>query len=158
VTVLNLDPGLLGALPITAPGREAGGGPAAPPGASGGPGTDGRLGVGVRTVIGGKLAGNGLGRPAACWDLDLQLPRPGQGGAPDILLGDLVAITDIDARYNMGYRRDWVSVGIVGHGSSPLPGHGPGMTAILTAPATALDVRPDQLRHVGLTERALKLQ
>ncbi len=32
----------------------------------------------------------------------------------------------------------WVSVGIVVHGASPLPGHGPGMTPILTGPRSAL--------------------
>lgn len=142
VTVCNLDPGLLEVLPITAAG----------------PGTDGRVGVSVRAVIPGKLAGNGLGRPAPGWDLDLQLPMPGPDGTGDVLLGDLVAVTDIDARYNMGYRRGWVTIGIVVHGSSPLPGHGPGMTPILTAPAGALAVQQDDVGHVGLTERALKLQ
>jgi Domain of unknown function (DUF4438) len=142
VTVMNLDPGLLPDLPIAAAEPEAGG----------------KLIVGVRAVIPGKLAGNGLGRPAAGWDLDLQLPPPGRPGTGDVRLGDLVAVTDIDARYNMGYRRGWVTVGIVGHGSSPLPGHGPGMTPILTAPGAVLAVEPDDARHVGLTERCLKLQ
>jgi len=141
VTVMNLDPGVLAALPIIAAEPETGG----------------KLTVRVRTVVPGKLAGNGLGRPAAGWDLDLQLPPPGQDGAADVRLGDLVAVTDIDARYNMGYRRGWVTIGIVVHGSSPLPGHGPGMTPILTAPAAVLAVQPDNARHVGLTERGLKL-
>jgi Domain of unknown function (DUF4438) len=158
VTMLNLDPGLLPALPITAPGRDADGESDARPAGAVAPGTEGRLGVQVRIIVPGKLAGNGLGRPAAGWDLDLQLPSPGRGDAADVLLGDLVAVTDIDARYNMGYRRGWVTIGIVAHGSSPLPGHGPGMTPILTAPETALAIQRDDVRHVGLTERCLKLQ
>ena len=53
------------------------------------------------------------------------------GGAGDVALGDLVAVTDLDARYNMGYRRGWVTVGVIGHGASSLPGHGPGLTAAM---------------------------
>ncbi len=128
----------------------------------------------VRCVLPGKLAGNGIGRPAVSWDLDLQLTSadvavPGDtaaggaapGGAaavPDVLLGDLIALTDIDARYNMGYRRGWLTVGVVVHGASPLPGHGPGITPILTGPAGALLARPDAAGHVGLTAAMLKLQ
>ncbi len=97
--------------------------------------------VSVRMVLPSKLAGNGL---------------PGDG--QDLRLGDLVAITDIDARYNMGYRRDWVSVGVTGHGSSPLPGHGPGITPILTGPRTLLAAREDRHDHAGLTAALLKLQ
>ena len=58
----------------------------------------------------------------------------------------------------MGYRRGWVTVGVVVHGASPLPGHGPGITPILTGPAAALQPQPDPAGHVGLTEAVLKLQ
>jgi len=69
-----------------------------------------------------------------------------------------VAVTDVDARYNMGYRRGWVTVGVVGHGASPLPGHGPGMTPILTGPTGSLRTVPDAAGHVGLTAAAVQLQ
>jgi Domain of unknown function (DUF4438) len=137
VAVLNLDPDLLARLPI-----EISDG--------------GQVTAGVRTVVPGKLAGNGIGRPAVSWDLDLQL-TPADPAA-DILLGDLVAVTDIDARYNMGYRRGWVTVGVVGHGASPLPGHGPGLTPILTGPSTALQPIPEAAGHVGLTAAFMQLQ
>jgi hypothetical protein len=114
--------------------------------------------VGVRVTVPSRLAGNGIGRPAAAWDLDLQLPPPGPDGAGDVALGDLVAVSDLDARYNMGYRRGWVTVGIVVHGASPLPGHGPGITPLLTGPAAALRADPDPAGHVGLTAAALRLQ
>lgn len=136
VSVANIDPGLLGALPV----------------ADGG---DGVVTVGVRAVLPAKLSGNGLGRPAAGWDLDLQVRA---GDEPGLRLGDLVAIEDIDARYNMGYRSGWVSVGVVVHGASPLPGHGPGMTPILTGPRSALVTRVDGDGHAGLTDALLKLQ
>lgn len=143
LAVLNIDPGLLAALPVRA-ARD---------------GDRDIVDVQVRLVIPARLAGNGLGRPAHAWDLDLQLPAPGRAGSPsDLLLGDLVAVTDLDARYNMGYRRDWLTVGVAGHGSSPLPGHGPGITPILTGPRGTLAVREDGTGHVGLTGSMLGLQ
>lgn len=138
VMVLNIDPDLLAAL-------EVGSGTA----------QLAAISVSVRTMLPSPLAGNGLGRPAVGWDLDLQLRA---GDDEDLRLGDLVAITDIDARYNMGYRRDWVTVGIAVHGSSPLPGHGPGITPILTGPRARLEARADGENHVGLTDALLKLQ
>jgi hypothetical protein len=141
VMLMNADPGLLGLLPSVQ-----------------WPPADGAaLAVGVRCVVPSKLAGNGLGRPAASWDIDLQLaPGPGEGAG--VLLGDLVAVTGLDARWNMGYRSGFVTVGVVVHGSSPMPGHGPGITPILTGPARALAVTPDAAGHAGLTATALKLQ
>ena len=142
VMVMNLDPDVLALLPVAVP--DSGGAAVI---------------VGVRMTVPSKLAGNGIGRPSASWDLDLQLPPPGpDGAAGDLLLGDLVAVTDLDARWNMGYRRDWVTVGVVVHGGSPLPGHGPGITPVLTGPAGALRPQPDPAGHVGLTGAVLKLQ
>jgi hypothetical protein len=122
--------------------------------------------VGVRAILPSKLAGNGIGRPAAAWDLDLQLPAgppvpaagDGPPGAGGLLLGDLVAVADLDARHNMGYRNGWLTVGVVVHGTSPLPGHGPGITPILTGPRTALSAVADATGHRGLTESGLRLQ
>jgi Domain of unknown function (DUF4438) len=148
VMIMNLDPGALALLPVDLPPS-----PSPPAGDEAAP-----LTVGVRMTVPSRVAGNGIGRPAAAWDLDLQLPPPGPNGAGDLRLGDLVAVTDIDARWNMGYRRGWVTIGVVVHGASPLPGHGPGITPILTGPAGALRPRPDPGGHVGLTGTVLKLQ
>ena len=148
VAVLNAGPGLLGTLPIAWHG-------------------EGPMTVGVRAILPSKVAGNGIGRPAAAWDLDLQLragpdgPAAGDGrppGAAGLLLGDLVAVTGLDARHNMGYRSGWLTVGVVVHGTSPLPGHGPGITPILTGPLTALSAVPDVTGHRGLTESGLGLK
>jgi len=144
VVVLNAAPGLLAALPVAWPGH-------------------GPMTVGVRAALPSKLAGNGIGRPAAAWDLDLQLGTGAAGegqppGADRLLLGDLVAVTDLDARHNMGFRRGWLTVGVVVHGASPMPGHGPGLTPILTGPAAALCAVPDAAGHRGLTESGLGLQ
>jgi hypothetical protein len=149
VAIMNVDPDALAVLPVGLPAAAANG-------AGGAAGGEAVVTVGVRAELPGKVAGNGLGRPAAGWDLDLQLRRSGLDG--DILLGDLVALTAIDARSNIGYRRGWVTVGVVVHGGSPLPGHGPGITPILTGPASALRTVPDGDGHVGLTAAGLKLQ
>ena len=156
VTVLNIDPVAFAALPVAV--------------------DSGRVGASVRVIVPSKLAGNGIGRPAAGWDLDLQLSGRQQAGGPDrdraataapeqagerpdhgsgaagLLLGDLIAVSDLDARWNMGYRRGWLTVGVVVHGGSPMPGHGPGMTPILTGPASVLQAEADPARHAGLTE------
>jgi Domain of unknown function (DUF4438) len=141
VTVLNTAPAAFAALPVAVTGG-------------------GRVLVGVRMIAASKLAGNGIGRPAAGWDLDLQLSESGgqsgdgSGGTGRLLLGDLLAVSDLDARWNMGYRRGWLTVGLVVHGASPLPGHGPGITPILTGPAGVLQAEADPAGHVGLTEAA----
>jgi hypothetical protein len=134
VVLRNIDPWLLARLPVAVAGR--------------------RVSVGVRAVVPGKLVGNGIGRPTPMWDLDLQLtPVTAAGyGAAGLRLGDLVAMTDIDARFNAGYRRGWASVGIVVHGGSPQPGHGPGVTVILSGPADAIVPRVEETEHDGLRE------
>jgi hypothetical protein len=134
VSLRNIDPALLGVLPVA-------GGPDA-------------LTVGVRAQLPSKVVGNGIGRPVPQWDLDLQLTpaNAGRYDAAGLRLGDLVAITDLDARFNAGYRRGWVTVGLVVHGGSPQPGHGPGVTPILTGPAPALRISVDPGGHHGLSE------
>lgn len=117
VQLLNLDPRLLSPL-----GVQVGGGAVSVP---------------VRGVVPGRLAGNGIGRPAQMWDVDLAFPA-GDPVLAGLRLGDLLAVTDLDVRHNMGYRRDWVTVGVVVHGDSPQPGHGPGLTPVLTGPVGRL--------------------
>lgn len=147
VLLMNAGPALLGALPVSWPGQ-------------------GTMTAGVRMILPSKVAGNGIGRPAAAWDLDLQLAAGAGGtagvpgaagdsrmpGADTLLFGDLVAVTDLDARHNMGYRRGWLTVGVVVHGTSPLPGHGPGITPLLTGPVSLLSAAADATGHTGLTE------
>jgi hypothetical protein len=134
VVLRNVDPDLLARLPVEVAGPV--------------------VSAGVRAVLPSRIVGNGIGRPTPMWDLDLQLtPASAAGhGAAGLRLGDLVAITDIDARFNAGYRRGWVSVGVVVHGGSPQPGHGPGVTVILSGPATALVPNADSRDHLGLRE------
>lgn len=134
LTQLNLDPAAVTALPVSH--------------------GDDRLGVSVRGVVPSRAVGNGVGRPMASWDVDLQLDDRDPLRAT-LRLGDLIAITDLDARWNSGYRRGVTSVGLVVHGDSPLPGHGPGVTVLWSGPSTAFDLSVDGETHVGLTDQAL---
>jgi hypothetical protein len=127
VTLRNAAPGLLEALGVVAADR---------------------LRVGVRGVWPSRVVGNGIGRPAPLWSLELS-------DGPAVALGDLVAIADLDARFNAGYRRGWLTVGLVVHGASPLPGHGPGVTVLLTGPAERFEVRSEGDGHCGATEATL---
>jgi hypothetical protein len=113
-----------------------------------------RLDVGVRAGLSSRTVGNGIGRPMAMWDVDLQIDGTTQG-VSELRLGDLVAITDLDARVNAGFRKDWVSVGVVTHGTSPQPGHGPGVTIVLSGPAKHFSVRSEGAAHEGLREETL---
>lgn len=114
---------------------------------------DGLIRVGVRQTFSSRQVGNGIGRPMAMWDVDLQVE---EAEAPaGLCLGDLVAIADLDARTNAGFRRQWISIGVVVHGASPQPGHGPGVTIVLSGPATSFWVEDEGEQHHGLTEERL---
>ncbi|MGA3354149.1 MAG: DUF4438 domain-containing protein [Acidimicrobiales bacterium] len=114
----------------------------------------GHLEVGVRAMLPSPFVGNGIGRPMIMWDVDLQVDADAEA-TRSLRLGDLVAISDLDARANAGYRRDWMSVGIVVHGASPQPGHGPGVTIVLSGPAERFSIRVEGDTHTGLSEKRL---
>jgi hypothetical protein len=138
LTVMNLSPAMLRRLPVEQSGDT--------------------LEVGVRCVLPSSLAGNGIGRPSARWDIDLQLhpDTADRLGAAGLRLGDLVALSDLDARWNIGYRRGWTTVGIVVHGGSPLPGHGPGITPIFTAAPGTMVVHAHDSEHRGVTRDVIE--
>lgn len=111
----------------------------------------------VRGRVGSKNIGNGIGRPAHQWDVDLQVDTATAAGLglEHLALGDLVAVDDLDVRHNVGYRSGWVTVGVAVTTTSPRPGHGVGLMPVLSVPQTVLelDVRPDD--HVGVTSGLL---
>lgn len=115
--------------------------------------------VNVRAMVPSHVVGNGLGRPAHLWDIDLSLTKDNAGtfAAEEIALGDLVAVENLDVRHNVGYRKGWVTVGVVIHGASPLPGHGPGITPILCAPASSITVQIESDDHHRVTPSILGL-
>jgi hypothetical protein len=48
-----------------------------------------------------------------------------------------------------------MSLGVVAHGASPQPGHGPGVTMVLSGPAERFSVRVEGDAHQGLSEERL---
>ena len=111
----------------------------------------------VRGVVGSKIIGNGIGRPAHQWDLDLQVDADTAAGLglEALAIGDLVAVDNLDVRHNVGYRSGWVTIGVAVTTTSPRPGHGVGLMPILSVPRAVLelDVRPDD--HSGVTSELL---
>lgn len=111
----------------------------------------------VRGTVESKLIGNGIGRPAHQWDLDLQVDFGNAEalGLSGLVIGDLVAVENLDVRHNTGFRRGWLTVGVVVTTTSPRPGHGAGLMPILCVPAASITVvvRPDG--HTGVTAELL---
>jgi hypothetical protein len=133
VTAMNAAPGLLEALGVSIQGR--------------------RLSAPVRASWPSRFVGNGIGRPMPMWSVELSLEAGDAGSG--LCLGDLVAITDLDARFNAGFRRGWITIGLIVHGGSPLPGHGPGVTTLLTGPSDYFDVNVTGSAHQPMTEQLL---
>jgi hypothetical protein len=133
---LNVDPALLPDL-----GVEAGS----------------RLRANVRAALSSKLIGNGIGRPAQQWDLDLSVTAATaqRWGVAELCIGDLVAVRDLDVRHNAGYRAGWTTIAVIVHGASRLPGHGPGLMPVLCAPNEIVDLDLDASEHRGVTMNRL---
>ncbi len=114
---------------------------------------DGRLRVPVTHLIPASLMGSGLGKNTA-WrgDYDIQLADPDhrrRHRLGSLRFGDLVAVADTDARRGPSLRGGRVTVGVVVHGDSTVSGHGPGVTALMTAPAALLHPYLDQTANLA---------
>lgn len=137
VTVMNIDPELFALLPFDV--------------------CDDALTVSVAGTLPSKVCGNGIGRPAQMWDVDLAVVADSSElGGRDMRHGELWAIENLDVRHNMGYRRNWVTVGIICHGGSPMPGHGPGLVPVVTGPSIAFRIlQQDAAAEPALTQAVL---
>ncbi|MBI4211964.1 MAG: DUF4438 domain-containing protein [Deltaproteobacteria bacterium] len=99
----------------------------------------GKLEVPVAGIVPGKLMGSGLGSlnvHTGDYDImtsDRDVLKKHQ--IDHLKLGDVIAITDIDASYGWRYLTGAVMIGVVIHGDSHASGHGPGVTSIMTSPA-----------------------
>ncbi|ANQ85641.1 hypothetical protein dqs_2611 [Azoarcus olearius] len=106
---------------------------------------DGALRVPVTHLVPARLMGSGLGKNTA-WrgDYDIQLADAATRARyrlGSLRFGDLVAIIDADTRRGPLYRTGRVTIGVIVHGDSTVSGHGPGVTPLLTGPASALRPR-----------------
>jgi hypothetical protein len=115
---------------------------------------DGRLHVPVTHLVPARLMGSGLGRNTA-WrgDYDIQLSDRAtreRHRLGSLRFGDMVAITDADTRRGPSHRSGRITIGVIVHGDSTVSGHGPGVTPLLTGPATLL--RPRHAPQANLAE------
>ena len=60
-------------------------------------------------------------------------------GLGALRLGDIVALSDYDSRYQHGYLRGATGVAVVGQTDGPRAGYGPGLTLLMTDPSGSLE-------------------
>ena len=102
---------------------------------------DGQLQLGVVALVPPHLVGAGLGLTSEGGSLHIQSTDRAElaaHGLDGLRLGDVVALQNTDSRFNHGYLRGALAIGIVGQTDGPRAGYGPGVTIIATAPAGAL--------------------
>jgi hypothetical protein len=96
---------------------------------------------GVVARIPAHLIGAGLGLTSEGGSIHLQSTDRAElaaHGLDALRLGDLVALDDTDSRFNHGYLRGALAIGVVGATDGPRAGYGPGITILMTAPAGQL--------------------
>jgi len=99
------------------------------------------LKIGVVATVPPHFVGAGAGLTSEGGSLHIQSTdraELAELGLDKLRLGDVVAVQDTDSRYNHGYLRGAMSIGIVGQTDGPRAGYGPGMTIVLTAPSGQL--------------------
>jgi hypothetical protein len=96
----------------------------------------GKLVAPVVAKVPAEFMGSGIGGPSERSDYDIMTADRAslvRHGLDNLRLGDFVAIMDHDNRYGRCYRRGAISIGVIGHGDSPLAGHGPGVVILFTS-------------------------
>ncbi len=129
VELINLSPGMLDALPMQV--------------------RNGTLSCPVRAVVPATMAGAGLGQDSWIGDLEIAGDECSDGRLDGLCFGDLVAFEAIDGRVSRFYRPGVLSIGVVSHGPSHVPGHGIGVTILLSAPVEFLSGTVSQEGSVG---------
>jgi hypothetical protein len=102
----------------------------------------GALEVPVTHVLPAAVLGSGLGKNTV-WrgDVDIQLfdaATRRRHRLESLRFGDLVAVTDSDARYGPSYRAGRTTIGVIVHSDSTASGHGPGMSVLLSGASSRL--------------------
>lgn len=139
IKVFNLDPLLLHKMPIW-------------------PLRNGKLEVGVTKIVPASLMGSGMGHNnIGTGDCDIMTHDPvtvKKLRLDQIALGDFIAVADHDHSFGRTYKLGAVTIGVVIHGNSNLPGHGPGLSTLLTSAHGAivpvLNPRANLARVLGL--------
>jgi hypothetical protein len=105
-------------------------------------GRGGALEVRVTTVLPAAIIGSGLGQYTVCRaDFDIELFDPGirrRFGLERLRFGDLVCVRGGDSRFGFSLRNGRTTIGVIAHSDSTVSGHGPGIVALLTGPASRI--------------------
>lgn len=94
------------------------------------------LNVPVVATVPAHLLGAGAGLTSEGGSLHVQTTdreAVAAAGLGTLHLGDLVALTDYDSRYQHGYLRGAIGIAVVGQTDGPRAGYGPGLTLLMTA-------------------------
>jgi len=117
ITLRNVSPALLEKMNITEAGEK--------------------IKVGVAKIVPADIMGSGLGAiGTARGDYDITLfcdEVIEKYDLADLRFGDIVAIQNADNRYGRSYRTGACTIGVVVHGNCIIPGHGPGVTTLITS-------------------------
>jgi len=124
IKLFNLDPGLLGRMKITSGGTNI-------------------LKVPVTTMVPAPCMGSGMGRAhVGAGDYDVMTSDPAtvkKYNLDHMRFGDFVALMDHDNSYGRAFVKGAVSIGIVVHSDCLLAGHGPGISTLMTCPASLIE-------------------
>ncbi len=119
IKIFNLDPFVLSQMPLK-------------------PLSAGRIEIGVSAIVPAELMGSGMGHNnIGTGDCDIMTHDEDtvrRLKLDSLRLGDFVAVTDHDHSYGRTFRKGAVTIGIVVHSNSTLPGHGPGVSTLMTSP------------------------
>ncbi len=95
-----------------------------------------KLKVGVAKTVPACIMGSGLGQMgSANGDYDITLfdrAITEEYGLDELRFGDIVAIIDADTRFGRTFRTGSVTIGVIIHADCIAPGHGPGVTTLMT--------------------------
>ncbi|MDD9302947.1 MAG: DUF4438 domain-containing protein [Desulfobacter sp.] len=124
IKLFNLDPNLLEKMKISEQGN-------------------GRLKVGVTTMVPAPCMGSGVGRAhVGAGDYDIMTSDPDtveKYRLDQMRFGDFVALMDHDNSYGRAFVQGAVSIGILVHSDCRLAGHGPGISTLMTCPKSLIE-------------------
>jgi hypothetical protein len=112
VEIFNLSPSALDCLPTLA--------------------RDGALACRVKAVVPCYVAGAGVGQSPWIGDVEIAGDEVLAGSIAQLCFGDLVAFDSMDGRVSRFHHPGFITIGVVSHGPSPVPGHGLGLTVVLS--------------------------
>lgn len=95
----------------------------------------GKIRIPVVGKVPAHLVGAGSGLTSEGGSIHIQtteMKEVAAHGLDALRLGDIVALTDYDSRYQHGYLRGAVGIAVVGQTNGPRAGYGPGLTLLMT--------------------------